>query len=98
MVPRGSAARRPTVAALARADDRLKKEFARITLPLLILHGTEDKATKFSGSQEFHDHAGSRDKTLKLYQGHYHDLLNDLGKEQVMGDIKGWLDARLPKA
>jgi len=32
---------------------------------------------------------------LKLYQGHYHDLLNDVGKEQVLADIKGWIDARL---
>ncbi|HWA00529.1 MAG TPA: lysophospholipase [Caulobacterales bacterium] len=84
-----------TVAALAMADDRLKKEFPRITLPLFILHGTMDKATKYQGSQEFYDHAGSKDKTLKLYEGHYHDLLNDLGKEDVMADIVQWIEARL---
>jgi acylglycerol lipase len=86
-----------TVAELARADDRLKTEFPRITLPVLILHGTLDKATKPSGSQLFHDNAGSKDKTLKLYEGHFHDLLSDLGKEEVMADIKGWIDARLPR-
>jgi alpha-beta hydrolase superfamily lysophospholipase len=36
------------------------------------------------GSQFFYDPAGSTDKTLELYDGHYHDLLNDIGKEQVM--------------
>jgi alpha-beta hydrolase superfamily lysophospholipase len=87
-----------TVAELARADDRLKKEFPLITLPLLILHGTMDKATKFNGSQLFYDTAGAKDKTLKLYEGHFHDLLNDLDKEKVMADIKGWLDAHLPAA
>jgi alpha-beta hydrolase superfamily lysophospholipase len=46
------------------------------------------------GSQFFHDTAGSRDKTLKLYQDHYHDLLNDLGKEKVMADIVEWINAR----
>jgi hypothetical protein len=35
--------------------------------------------------------AGSKDKTLKLYEGHYHDLLNDIGKEGVMADIKAWI-------
>jgi acylglycerol lipase len=85
-----------TVAEMVRADERLKKEFPLITLPLLILHGTADKATRPSGSQHFHDRAGSKDKTLKLYQGHFHDLLNDLGKEVVMADIQGWLDAHLP--
>jgi alpha-beta hydrolase superfamily lysophospholipase len=84
-----------TVAELARADDRLKRQFPDITLPVLILHGTKDQATRFSGSQQFYDMAGSRDKTLKLYEGHFHDLLNDLEKEKVMADILAWLDARL---
>lgn len=84
-----------TVAALVRADERLKTEFGRITLPVLILHGTADKATKPAGSQLFFDTAGSADKTLKLYDGHFHDLLNDFGKEEVMADIQAWIDARL---
>ncbi len=84
-----------TVAEMARADDRLEREFPRVTLPLLILHGTADKATKPGGSQLFFDTAGSADKTLKLYEGYYHDLLNDVGKEVVMADIESWINARL---
>ena len=82
-----------TVAAMARADERLKTEFARMTLPVLILHGTADKVTKPSGSRFFFDTTGSQDKTLKIYDGHYHDLLNDVGREQVMTDITTWLEA-----
>jgi alpha-beta hydrolase superfamily lysophospholipase len=85
-----------TVAAFARAGERFEREFPRITLPVLILHGTADKATRPDGSQQFFDEAGSADKTLKLYDGHYHDLLNDLGREQVFDDIVAWIDARLP--
>ena len=84
-----------TVAALVRADERLKREFSRITLPVFILHGTADRATKPSGSQLFYESAGSNDKTLKLYEGYYHDLLNDIGKEEVMADIVNWIEARL---
>jgi alpha-beta hydrolase superfamily lysophospholipase len=84
-----------TVAALVRADERLKKEFPLIKLPVLILHGTADKVTKPSGSRLFYDTAGSTDKTLKLYEGHAHDLLNDLGKEGVLADIRAWIDARV---
>jgi len=65
---------------------------------LLILHGTADKATKFAGSRAFHDAAGSADKTLKLYEGHHHDLLLDVDKEIVMVDIESWNDARLALA
>ena len=87
-----------TVAAMARADERLKKEFPLIRLPLLMLHGTGDKAAKPSGSQFFYDTAGSTDKTLKFYDGNFHDLLNDVGKETVMSDIANWLNARLAAA
>ena len=85
-----------TMAAMVRADERLKKEFPLITLPLLILHGTADKNTNPSGSQHFYDAAGSTDKTLKLYEGGFHDLLNDIDKEAVMLDIKSWIDLRMP--
>jgi acylglycerol lipase len=85
-----------TVGEMVRADERLKKEFPLITLPLLILHGTEDKATRPHGSQRFFDSAGSKDKTLKLYDGGYHDLLNDLERERVMADIVEWISMRTP--
>ena len=84
-----------TVVALVRATERMEREFPKIALPIFILHGTEDKATVPSGSQFFFDMAGSKDKTLRLYEGHYHDLLNDIGKEAVMADIVSWIDQRL---
>jgi acylglycerol lipase len=80
-----------TVAALVRANERLKREFPRITIPVFILHGTADKATVPAGSQIFYDTTASKDKTLKLYEGHYHDLLNDVGKDGVLSDIKSWI-------
>jgi acylglycerol lipase len=87
-----------TMAELARAAELLEKNFQLITLPVLILHGAADKVTKPSGSKEFYERAGSSDKTLKLYEGHFHDLLADVGKQQVMADIQAWIDARLEPA
>ena len=84
-----------TVAEMVRADERLKDVFPRITLPLLILHGTEDKVTKFSGSQLFYAQAGSSDKMIKLYHGHFHDLLNDIDRELVIEDIQGWISTHI---
>ena len=85
-----------TLAEMVRADERLKSALSGMTLPVLILHGTSDKATKPAGSQFFYDEAKSTDKTLKLYDGFFHDPLNDVGKEAVMADITGWIGARLP--
>ena len=84
-----------TVAALLEATDRMRREFSTITVPLLILHGTADRATVAAGSRLFYESAGSRDKTLKLYEGHFHDLLNDLDKEAVIADVIAWINARV---
>jgi acylglycerol lipase len=84
-----------TLAAMVRADEILERSFANITLPVLILHGTDDKATKPAGSQQFFDQAGSVDKTLKIYEGGYHDLLNDTDREHVAADLTTWLDRQL---
>jgi acylglycerol lipase len=85
-----------TAAELLKAAERLTENFTKFTVPVLIIHGTADKATQPAGSQYFYDHAASTDKTLKLYEGHYHDLLNDVDKEKVMADIQAWIDARIP--
>jgi alpha-beta hydrolase superfamily lysophospholipase len=87
-----------TLAELVRADERLKAEIPQITLPVLILHGTADKAAKPDGSQFFYDNVGSADKTLKLYEGSFHNPLDDIDKETVMADIQNWIDARIPAA
>lgn len=85
-----------TVRALWQADKKLKASFPKITLPTLILHGSLDKATVPAGSQFFHDTAGAKDKTLKIYDGHFHDLLADTGKEGVLADIQAWIDVHMP--
>ena len=85
-----------TVAEMVRADERLEREFGSFHLPVLILHGDADKVTRPDGSRQFHAAAGSADKTLKIYEGHAHDLLNDVGRETVMADITSWIETRLP--
>ena len=83
-----------TVGEMWKADRRLQISFGKIKTPTLILHGTEDKATSYPGSEEFYKNSGAADKTLKLYKCHYHDLLADTGKEDVMAEIIGWIYAR----
>lgn len=92
----GEAEPTQTVAEMARASGRLKDLLGQITLPVLILHGTADKVAKPSGSQHFFDAAGSGDKSLQMYEGQFHDLLNDTGKELVVSNISQWIDRRLP--
>ena len=85
----------PYRAALLEAGDRMTAEFNTLTLPLFIMHGTADKATVPAGSQFFYDQSTSKDKTLKFYPDHFHDLLNDFGKDKVLADIVAWINARI---
>jgi alpha-beta hydrolase superfamily lysophospholipase len=86
-----------TASEVLKAAARLKENMPNFKVPVFIIHGTDDKATRPEGSQYFYDNVGSEDKTLKLYDGGYHDLLNDLNKELVMADILAWVNERIPR-
>jgi acylglycerol lipase len=63
---------------------------------LWIGHGTEDKVTSFQGSKKWYDEctAEIKDKTFKAYEGMYHQLHADYGKEAFYQDIGDWILAR----
>ena len=65
----------------------------KLNIPMLLLHGTGDKIIDYKGTQEF---ANNTEKaTIKLYKGGYHELHNDLCKEEMMADIVTWLQRQL---
>lgn len=61
-----------TASEVLKAAARLKESMPNLNVPVFIIHGTDDKATRPEGSQFFYDNVGSEDKTLKLYEGGYH--------------------------
>lgn len=68
--------------------------YARWRVPTLVFHGTADTFTEPEGSRRFAQAIASSDKTLHLVDGGYHELLNDLGAEEMLGLVLGWLDRR----
>lgn len=66
-----------------------------LTMPLLALHGTADRLTAPSGSRALVLRAPSTDKTLRIYDGYFHDLVHEPGDRgaHVADDIQAWLDA-----
>jgi alpha-beta hydrolase superfamily lysophospholipase len=85
-----------TAAQFLGAMQQIQKQPEKVTVPILILHGTADRLTNPAGSQRLENKASSKDKTLKLYPGLYHDLVHEPEKEQVMSDIIGWLESHTP--
>lgn len=67
------------------------------SLPLLLMHGTGDRATYYHGSAEFSKLVANNnpDVTLKLWDGMYHELHNEAVKEQVFKFMIDWLDRHL---
>lgn len=64
----------------------------KITIPVLLLHGSEDKLTSLEGANMLHTQLVITDKTLKVYEGLYHEVLNEPEKDQVIADLVTWLD------
>lgn len=81
-------------AATIRAINELQRRDAELDLPLLVMHGTADLVTDPAGSKRLYERARSQDKTLKLYNGWWHELMQEPEREQVLGDLAEWLDAR----
>ena len=69
----------------------------QVSAPLLILHGAEDKVTDPLVSQFLYERASSKDKTLKIYEGGYHGILEGEPDDRIFAvhnDIISWLDFR----
>ena len=66
-----------TGAELIRALREIQSAMESFSLPVLILHGTFDRLTDPEGSVQLYNRAASTDKELKLYNGFYHEILND---------------------
>lgn len=84
-----------TGAQFKRAIDRIREGIASIDPPLYIVHGTADRLVSPRGSRALHDASHASDKTLKLYEGGYHELWNDIVKEEVIAEMAAWLQAHL---
>jgi alpha-beta hydrolase superfamily lysophospholipase len=83
-------------AEILRASDEARANLGKITVPVLIMHGTADSLVDPSGSQEVYDAIGSADKTLKWWEGMYHEVHNEPAVQgEVLATAADWLDARL---
>lgn len=84
-----------TAAGLIAAIDRIQADMEKLTVPVLILHGEDDRITPPDGSRNLHRRAGARDKQLVIVPGAYHDLLHEPDHAAVLAAIDAFVAARL---
>jgi len=83
------------VTALFSAMNRVVANAESIRLPILIMHGSVDSLTAVEGSKLLHDTISSEDKKIVIYDGLYHEILNEPERKNVMADILGWLEPNI---
>ncbi|MGZ4186363.1 MAG: alpha/beta hydrolase [Solirubrobacteraceae bacterium] len=84
-----------TVVELADAIEAFPGAVAAITVPTLIMYGTDDGLCPPHGSMMLSERIGSPDKTLTAYPGLFHEILNEPEREQVLDDLCSWLEQRV---
>lgn len=76
---------------MTKAMDWAWKNVERLNVPVLMLHGSEDKIVPVEASKEFFDLVKVADKELKIFNGFYHEIMNEKGKEEVLRTILKWI-------
>ncbi len=84
-----------TGAELVKTIQELPPKMPEIKLPVLIMQGTADRLSDPEGSQLLYERVNSKDKTLKLYEGCYHEIFNEPQREQVFEDMDSWLASHI---
>lgn len=72
-------------------QDNLRK----LTVPCFLANGSADKLVDPGVSQFIADRCGSSDMTVRVYDGLYHEILNEPEQEQVMTEMLDWMKQRL---
>ena len=80
---------------MTKAMDWAWKNVDKLNVPILMLHGSEDKIVPVEASKEFFDLVKVADKELKIFNGMYHEILNEKEKEKVLNAILKWIKRHL---
>lgn len=69
----------------------LKDSVYKITIPVLVFQGDNDKLVDANATYEFHRKLPSKDKTLKVIKGAYHCIYTDPASDEMYNTIGEWI-------
>lgn len=75
---------------------RVQEGAGRLSVPLLILHGSDDRMVPPDGSRTFFAKVAYPDREFREYPGAYHGLFADLNHTEILSDLGRWIDLHLP--
>jgi alpha-beta hydrolase superfamily lysophospholipase len=76
-----------------KAGEECMADAPSLKKPLLVFHGKGDKIADYKGSEEFYLKAGSAEKELLLYDGFYHEVINEpeQDRNKALKDVTAWI-------
>lgn len=89
-----------TMREIARVCQYIQDNFSKVTVPFLTVHGTADGVTCPTSSKLLYEKASSADKSIKIYDGMYHSLIQgepDENANLVLKDMREWIDERVER-
>ena len=81
--------------ALIKVGETMPQRAAKLTAPLLVVHGEQDKLIPVEGSRRLLECVASTDAHLKVYPELYHEVFNEPERALVLDDVTAWIEARL---
>ncbi len=78
-----------------RASEDVMARAGSLTMPCLLLQSGDDALIEQQSTIDFYNAIGAADRTLHVYDGFYHELFNEVGKERPLADLVAWLDTHL---
>ena len=82
-------------AEMLKAMARVTAEVGKISLPFITVQGGSDKLVDPDGTRMLYEKSSSKDKTIKIYDGLYHEVFNEPEREVVLKDVETWLKAHI---
>jgi acylglycerol lipase len=67
----------------------------KLRLPTLVLHGTRDALVPVEATRPVYQALDVQKRTIKYYEGLFHEVFNEPERAQVLADLLQWLEARL---
>ena len=78
-----------------RAQEEIQARLHEIGIPILLMHGADDKVIDPAATEIVYARIGSGDKTRKIWPGLYHEIFNEPEREEVYAYLFEWLTERL---
>jgi len=75
-----------------KAQDLVMRQAARFNKPLLVMQAGDDKLSSVECTRRFFESARVEDKSLKIYEGYFHEIFNEVERAKVITDLKDWLE------